>query len=148
MDHWKGTEGVAKGEGDLATFRRYSAPTLASPSSSAVIEFVEPSRTPFGDVVRHVTGLMADTLLTTRYTVHTRYESMLHLDVIRTCLLSKFVRNSFVYLSPCDVAAALSLIDSEGLDKQNRTVDRNAHPPQAVRARSINLHARLAAKFT
>ena len=96
MDHWKGTEGVVKGEGYLATFGGYSAPTLASPFSSAVVEFVEPPRTPFGDVVRHVTGHMADTLLTTRYIVHTRYESMMHLDIIRTCPLSKSVGNSFV----------------------------------------------------
>ena len=63
---------------------------------------MEPSRKLSGDVVRqlmpvcHVTGLVDGTLLTTRFIVHTRYESMLHLDVIRTGPLSKFVRNSVV----------------------------------------------------
>ena len=67
-----------------------------------MVGFVGPSRTPSGDVVRqlmlvcHVTGLLDGTPLTIRYIVHNRYESMLHLDVIRTCLLSEFVRNSFV----------------------------------------------------
>ena len=87
---------MARGEGYLATFREDSAPNLASSSSSAMVEFVEPSRTPSGDVVWHVTGLVLDTLLTTRYIAHTRYESMLHLDVIRTFPSSKFVRNSVV----------------------------------------------------
>ena len=39
---------------------------------------------------------MADALLTTRYIVHTRYESMLHLDFIKTRPLSKVVGNSFL----------------------------------------------------
>lgn len=142
------SEGVAKGESYRATFRGHSPPNLASSSSSAVVEFVEPSRTPSGGVVRqlmpvcHVTGLVDGTLLTTRCIVHTRYEAMLHLDVI-SCTQQRCVN-----LFPCGIAAALSLIACEDLDKHDRTVDRTVHSPQAARARKISLHARLAAKFT
>ena len=102
--------------------------------------------------VCHVTGLANGTLLTTPCIVHARYESMLHLNVIRTCPLSKFVRNSVV--STFLLAVLQRHFPCEDLDKQNRTVDRTAHSSKQLgledsfKQSNFSLHARLAGKFT